>query len=325
MLSTNSKPVFLTGQVRSGGTLLTRIFDQSNELKVAYDTTHYMRFAYKNYEPLKDNYERLLLEMNDRLNKRWKLSINIEEIKDTILKYTNINNSIVYDSIMRSFLKINDDNIRWADRTVLRWGGIKPFLEMFPKGKVILNYRDPRAVLASYKLSTYLPEPMYLDIIFSTLSLFNFIASLGDASNRVHLIKYEDLIEKPEYIIKKASQFLEISYKDEMLNVDQFKDFKGQKFNTDSSFTSQKESIDRSSKDLWKEKLTNIEIYFAEMILKNHMETLGFDLLGINLNGEELDKFNILLDNEYIKKRFIYWKKNGNGLESHPDTVGAYD
>ena len=219
----------------------------------------------------------------------------------------------------------NNDNIRWGDRTALRWEGIKPFLKMFPHGKVIVNYRDPRAILASYKHSTYLPEPMYLDVIFSTLALFNYISSLGNVSKNVHLVKYEDLIEKPVYIIKKASQFLEIDYKDEMLNVAQFKDFKGEKFDTDSSFTSQKKSIDKSSRDLWREKLSNTEIHFTEMILKNHMLSFGFDLSGINLNQEELNKFKILLNDKYINKRFLYWKKNGNGLESHPDTVGAYN
>tara|TARA_A100000164_G_C21896373_1_gene768138 strand:- start:35 stop:1015 length:981 start_codon:yes stop_codon:yes gene_type:complete len=322
----NSKPVFFTGQVRSGGTLLTRIFDQSDNLKVAYDTIHYMKFAFKNYHPLEKNYSQLLIEMNERLNKRWELSINIKEIKDTLSKYSKITEAVVYDSIMRSFLKINNnDNIRWGDRTVLSWESINQFLEMFPQGKVIINYRDPRAILASYKHSTYLPEPMYLDVIFSTLALFNYISSLGEVSKSVHLIRYEDLIEKPAFIIKKASQFLEIDYKDEMLNVAQFKDFKGEKFDTDSSFTSQKETIDKSSRDLWREKLSNIEIYFTEMILKNHMLSFGFDLSEINLNQEELNKFKILLNDKYINKRFLYWKKNGNGLESHPDTAGAYN
>ena len=197
MLITNSKPVFFTGQVRSGGTLLTRIFDQSNELKVAYDTIHYMRFSFKNYYPLENKYDQLLNEINYRINKRWELSINIKEIKDTISKYSKITEAVVYDSIMRSFLRIsNNDDIRWGDRTALKWEGIKPFLKMFPHGKVIVNYRDPRAILASYKHSTYLPEPMYLDVIFSTLALFNYISSLGEVSKSVHLIRYEDLISE---------------------------------------------------------------------------------------------------------------------------------
>ncbi len=326
MSITNSKPVFFTGQVRSGGTLLTRIFDQSNELKVAYDTIHYMRFSFKNYHPLEKNYSQLLIEMNERLNKRWDLSINIKDIKDDISKYSKITDAIVYDCIMRSFLGIsNNYGIRWGDRTALRWEGIKPFLKMFPQGKAIINYRDPRAILASYKRSTYLPEPMYLDIIFSSLSLFNYISSLNKISKNIHLIKYEDLIENPQFIIKKASQFLEIDYKDEMLNVAQFKDFKGQKFNTDSSFTSQKESIDNSSRDLWKNNLSNIEIYFTEMILKDHMVSLGFNLSEINLNQKEITEFKKLLDNKYINKRILYWKKNGNGQENYPDKIGAYD
>ena len=292
MLITNSKPVFFTGQVRSGGTLLTRIFDKSDNLKVAYDTIHYMRFAFGNYHPLEKNYDRLLVEMNERLNKKWELSINIKEIKETVSKYSKITDAVIYDSIMRSFLRIsNNYGIRWGDRTALRWEGIKSFLKMFPQGKVIINYRDPRAILASYKYSTYLPEPMYLDTIFSSLALFNYIFSLDKNSKNIHLIKYEDLIENPEFIIKKASQFLEIDYKDEMLNVAQFKDFKGEKFDTDSSFTSQKETIDKSSRDLWKNNLSNVEIYLTEMVLKDQMVSLGYNLSEINLNQQETDEF----------------------------------
>ncbi len=326
MLITNSKPVFFTGQVRSGGTLLTRIFDKSDNLKVAYDTIHYMRFAFGNYHPLEKNYDRLLVEMNERLNKKWELSINIKEIKETVSKYSKITDAVIYDSIMRSFLRIsNNYGIRWGDRTALRWEGIKSFLKMFPQGKVIINYRDPRAILASYKYSTYLPEPMYLDTIFSSLALFNYIFSLDKNSKNIHLIKYEDLIENPEFIIKKASQFLEIDYKDEMLNVAQFKDFKGEKFDTDSSFTSQKETIDKSSRDLWKNNLSNVEIYLTEMVLKDQMVSLGYNLSEINLNQQETDEFKKILENKYINKRILYWKKNCNGQESFPDKIGAYD
>ena len=147
---------------------------------------------------------------------------------------------------------------------------------------------------------------MYLDTIFSSLALFNYIFSLDKNSKNIHLIKYEDLIENPEFIIKKASQFLEIDYKDEMLNVAQFKDFKGEKFDTDSSFTSQKETIDKSSRDLWKNNLSNVEIYLTEMVLKDQMVSLGYNLSEINLNQQETDEFKKILENKYINKRILY-------------------
>ena len=95
-----------------------------------------MRFAFGNYHPLEKNYDRLLVEMNERLNKKWELSINIKEIKETVSKYSKITDAVIYDSIMRSFLRIsNNYGIRWGDRTALRWEGIKSFLKMFPQVK----------------------------------------------------------------------------------------------------------------------------------------------------------------------------------------------
>ena len=94
-----------------------------------------------------------------------------------------------------------------------------------------------------------------------------------------------------------------------MLNVAQFKDFKGEKFDTDSSFTSQKETIDKSSRDLWKNNLSNVEIYLTEMVLKDQMVSLGYNLSEINLNQQETDEFKKILENKYINKRILYWKK----------------
>lgn len=326
MKTNDKKPIFFTGQMRSGGTLLTRIFEQSDELRVAYNTVHYMRFSYKKFEPIESNYENLLNAMNGRLKDRWELSLNVQSIKKTISGYSKIDEATVYDSIMKSFLNISDnDNIRWADRTAVKWEGIKPFLEMFPNGKAVHIYRDPRAVLASYKHMTYLPEPMYLDIIFSTLSMFKFLSSEDCLTSRVLLIKYEDLIEEPQKVVINACDFLDIKYKEEMLDVSKFKDFKGQKFDGNSAFVAQKTSIDKTSKSLWKDKLTNIELYLTEMILKQYMLFFGYELSGVDLSKSEFNELYDLLHEEYIYKRYAYWLKNGNGQESHPDTDGAYE
>jgi len=321
------KPVFFTGQMRSGGTLLTRIIDQSDEIKVAYDTVHYLRFAYSNYNPLCDNYKKLLMDMNSRLSERWDLSIDVETLSKELSSKKDISEAIVYDEIMKSFLNIEKDtNVRWGDRTAVRWEGIKPFLNMFPNGKAVHIYRDPRALLASYKHMTYLPEPMYLDIVFSTLAMFNYISDDSIRKNdNVYLIKYEELIENPELEIKKLCLFLEIEYKPSMLKVDQFKNFKGEKFDTDSSFTEQKISIDTSSKYIWKDKLTNVDVYLTEMILKKHMLTYGYELSAIDLDKDEFSDLYDLLHDEYILKRYTYWLKNCDGCESHPEDSSGYE
>ena len=66
---------------------------------------------------LEKNYDRLLVEMNERLNKKWELSINIKEIKETVSKYSKITDAVIYDSIMRSFLRISQQLWRFVGET----------------------------------------------------------------------------------------------------------------------------------------------------------------------------------------------------------------
>ena len=56
---------------------------------------------------------------------------------------------------------------KWGRKTQLVWRQIPDFLKIFPKGKAINIIRDPRSVLASFKKSTYNPEPAYLGAIFN--------------------------------------------------------------------------------------------------------------------------------------------------------------
>ena len=55
----------------------------------------------------------------------------------------------------------------WADKTQLVWTRVPDFLDMFPNGKVIHIVRDPRNVMASFKKSTYAPEPAYISAAFN--------------------------------------------------------------------------------------------------------------------------------------------------------------
>ena len=317
------KPIFISGLYRSGTTILTRIIDQANELCSTYDTIHFMRFSYNKYLPIEDNYKKLVQDTRDRVYNRWKLDFNVENVIN-YLEQKEITQATVYNCMMAEFLELKDDK-RWAEKTNVEWESIPDFLEMFPDGKVIHIYRDPRAVLASYKNMTNQPGLMYLDAIFASLAMFNFMQKNEIRNNKqIMLLSYEEFVKAPEKWVKNICEFLEVEFKDSMLNVSEFKDMYGNSFERNSSFKGHKNSIDTSSMDVWKEKLSDIEIYFCEMVLKSKLIEFDYELTGIDLNKDDFNKLYDILHDNFIEKRYKYWLKYGNGVQGYTNTENIY-
>jgi len=319
------RPVFISGLYRSGTTVLTRVFDQSDQLKITYDTIHFMRFSYNNYLPIEQSYINLVRDTHTRLQEKWSLKFNAQQVINAIEKNSVITQAVVYHELMKDFLHITDLDVNWGEKTNVVWENIPGFLEMFPKGRVLHIYRDPRAVLASYRDITYHPQPMYLDAIFCSLAMFNFIEK-DEIKNerRVFFIKYEDFVDKPEKSIKEICTFLEIDFHERMLDVKSFRDFYGKTFDTDSSFTGQKEHIDTSSVHLWREKLTQLEIYLTEWVLREKLLRFGYELSGVDLSKKDFEYLYDILHTDFLYKRYAYWLKNGDGVQAYPDNVSAY-
>lgn len=320
----DSKPVFISVLYRSGSTLLSLVLDQSSELNMSYDMIHFMRFSYGKYPPIEENFTSLVEDTSKRVADRWDQLLDVKDAVRRIKAHDKITEAVVYDEMMRSFLSIGPGE-RWGDRSAVRWTGILPFLEMFPQGKVIHIYRDPRAVLASYKFHTYHKEPMYLDATFAALAMFNYLKRPEIIKNEnILLLKYEDLVSAPDEQIKGVCRFLDIEFTDKMLDVGSFTENTGDPFDSNSSFKSNRKSIDKSCIDIWKEKLTRVDIHLTEMILKDKLIEYGYVLSGVDLNKEELREVETLLHSEFLLPRYNYWLETGDGQEAYPDTEGAY-
>lgn len=321
----NNNPVFISGLYRSGTTLLNRMLNQHINIRSTYDTIHYMRFSYNKYSPIEQNYKEIIVDTANRIKKKWDINLDINKTFK-LLENQPITESSVYDSIMKSFLNINDE-VRWCEKTNVEWESIPKFLDMFPNAKVIHIFRDPRAVLASYReMTIHKKEYMYLDAIFASLAMFNFINKIEIKSNpNILLIKYENFVSNPIIITKTICDFLNIHYSDKMIDVNSYKDKFGNKFDTDSSFTSQKNKIDTSSISLWENTLSNVEIYLCEKILKKHLIKYEYSLKNLELKPEDQNLLNTILNTPFIRKRYTYYLKYSNGQQAYPDTFGAYE
>lgn len=318
------RPIFISGLYRSGTKLLTRLIEQSREVKTTYDTIHFLRFSHNKYSPIELKYDQLVYDTRERVFNRWNMDFNADKTLECIKANSVISEAIVYDCMMREFLGLSVGQ-RWAEKTNVEWEGMSEFLDLFPHGQAIHIYRDPRAVLASYKHMTNQEGIKYLDAVFASLAMFNFIEQEHIKNNpRILLLKYEDFVLDPERAVRNICSFLGIEYEPSMLDASAFTDKYGNKLDTDSSFTEQKDKIDASSMEIWKEKLNSVEVYLTEMVLKDRMKIFGYELSGVDLSQQEFVELYAVLHDKFLIKRYKYWLKYANGVQAYPSMDDAY-
>ncbi len=316
------KPIFITGVYRTGTTLISRILNNHSDLSITYDSVHFMRFSFNKYNPVHkpSNFSSLVNEIQTRLEKRWNINLDSKKIINKLEKSSHINYAEVYHTIMSNLLLDNTTAKRWGEKTNMCWGKIPDFLKMFPKGKTILVVRDPRDVLISYKNMTTEPGLRYLDAVFALLGSFQSVDKfLHELSkDNFYLLKYEDLIRDAESVIQNLSKFLEIDFTPSMLDSKQFKDKIGNKWEGNSSFDKSIRGISHDAIGRWKSRISKVELYFVEMVLREQMLKLDYDLAASPLNTEEWKKLFNILNDDFIKQRYARWLKSGKGHESYP-------
>ena len=208
-MSTNLNPIFISGLYRSGTTSLAEIIDGIEGVNVAVGSIHFMRLVEK-FHPVEKNLKKALTFMGNEYKRKWKKNINIDIPKFVRIKNTDL--SSIYDQLMRELLNIGAKD-RWAEKTNVQWESIPNFLSIFPKGQVIHIYRDPRSVAASFKFFTRHRYPMFLDSVFASKAMFNYLDKnkVFLNSKRVTIIKFEDFFSKKNKSINDLLNFLKVN------------------------------------------------------------------------------------------------------------------
>jgi len=222
---------------------------------------------------------------------------------------------------MSTLLLQNSDAKNWGEKTNVCWRKIPDFLSMFPNGKTILMIRDPRDVLLSYKNMTTEPGLRYLDSAFACLDSFKtasrYLKNLSE--NNFCLIKYEDLVLNPQNVLNRICDFLEIEFNSIMLESEKFKDKSGNTWESNSAFKNKMKGISQDALSRWKKNMSNVEIYFVEMILREQILEFGYELGATPLTKIEWDDLFQILNDNFIKERYSYWLKTGYGHEKYPN------
>ena len=315
--------VLITGCYRSGTDYSSVILNNHPNFVVTTYTTSFMRYSYNQYNPInkKENYVNLLNEAKKRIKDRWNKNLDIKKIITHCKKEKKVTYGLLYDLMMGN-LFLNESIKKWGEKTQLAWRQIPDFFRLFPNGKAINIIRDPRSVLASFKKSTYNPEPAYLGAVFNCFDSMqkSHYYSKKYKSKFLHF-RYEDIALKPKKTLKKIYKFLNLKSDHDLLNEKKWLNADGSKFIHNSVFASKKEKKDdfdfKASIKRWKNHLSSSEIAFCEFINKEVMKLYNYKISNKDRDWSSL--LSIIFKDKKILRYFKKWLLKNEGIQEFPN------
>jgi len=170
----------------------------------------------------------------------------------------------------------------------------------FPSMKCIAVVRDPRAVIAS-KNATGEPYP-YIFMGRQWRKLASLAAYLDQTYEDVLLLRYEDIVSKPEEYVSRICSFLDIGYNESLLDLSLYRDGRGNPWKQNTSYKDVKSrKINARSVDKWKNILDERDVLSIEVFAHDWMRYFGYEpeYSADDINSLNFDQYK-RLDHEYL-------------------------
>ena len=321
----NKLKIFLTGTMRTGGSLLINMLSVHSKLIILNERLHFFRFIYNKYDPLNSNsLKRLLFDLDLRLRYRKNENIDkdflFKKIFDLGISYSNIHLTLM-DYLIKNPNKI------WGEYTALAWKNIPNFLSLHSYSKAIHIIRDPRSVLSSWKKLSSIGNFAYLNCIFNWYDSAHYMNNYKNnlSESDYFPVIYEDLMKNPEEETKKIINFLGLSFEKSLIDSNMWAD----KLNSNKLVSIPRSahegnnilgfSMDRTKN--WKKNLDDWEILFLEYCLTEEM--IKFNYTPVTTLNERTKDINLILKdkvfkNELLHKNYFELKNNKKGSSNYP-------
>lgn len=210
-------PFFILGSQRSGTTMLRLMINRHSRLAVPHETGFITPF-YRDraaYNDCADAFDvaRLLRDVA-----RHKLVVrgNLIPDPDSVLAREPRDYRAFVEAVMDAYRK-REGKARWGDKTPFYTQDVDILRRIFPEAKIIHLVRDGRDVVASQKsiewMSGNVPK-LARDWAWKVTLLHK----VGNCLGADYLeVRYEDLVQAPETVLREICSFLGEAYEPEML------------------------------------------------------------------------------------------------------------
>lgn len=281
----HSPPFFIIGTERSGSNLLRLILNAHSGIAVPHPP-HILKF----FSPLEESYGDLgqasamqalvtdVLALLDAHIYPWDKVIDPQKIIQTI-HATPLPQTLVgvffslYDEYLRQSTKR-----RWGCKSTFVIHHVERVLAACPAAKFIVLVRDPRDVAVSSRHSIFNPfHPYFTAKLWREQQLEGLKWLSSERSDNFHLVRYEDLIERPQETVLAICRFLGEAYEPGMLEY--YRSSSAQKSRSlSSSWQNLGGPIQGANRNKFKQGLSPQEIRIVEGVTGDLMARFGYPL-----------------------------------------------
>ena len=272
-------PFFIIGSGRSGNTLLRSILSGNSDISIPPES-YRIPFAIKkfhifNNRDWEDIVSQVLKEFEDcKEFYTWEIDITdaqkrLENIADSKRTLSNI-----FDELFCTYTEKHSPGSKiWGDKTPMNTLYLDWIGTVFPRYKFIHIIRDGRDVASSY-----LKMERYDTILEAANRWINSIESAQSFGSKIKEnymeIRYEELVTKPEEVIKDTCDFLDIDYDSKML--DHTKQVKKLGDTDKEHHSNLSKPISSDSVGKWRNNLSESDQESITKLLHKHLQRLGY-------------------------------------------------
>ena len=269
----NCPNYFIIGVGRSGTSLLQSMLNAHSQVAFVPETSFVRRFLITNElgKRLKKHGKKRLGDFlsNDYLMKR--LGLDIPAIINNMDFKPKSLSQDIYCSLLDVYKKKENKSIVGdKDPRLIEY---LPFIKkFFPNSYVIHIIRDPRDVLLSkMKTDWSKNRPWVLHVLINKIQLSYAVKARGYFGDRFIEIKYEELLQNPEIVLKDMCKKIHIDFEANMLRFA----LSAKKLVSDNEMQWKKETLGpllKNNKNKWKTQLSSWKAAFVE-----HNVGMAFD------------------------------------------------
>lgn len=176
------------------------------------------------------------------------------------------------------------------------WAGefVWPLLASFPDANAVVIVRDPRAVAASKNVHTEKYPWLFLTRQWRKLAALAWLAAHDDSlGGRIHLVRYEDLVERPEENIRALCRSSKLDYEERLINPAEYRDGDDAPWFQNSSHYAEVRAFNPASIGRWRDVLSSQETEFVEAVCWPEMRLFGYELERFDPNNPDEVTFDL--------------------------------
>ena len=287
-------PIFIVGNSRSGTTLVSRILKKHPKIHILNET-HFME-EFKSYHVnlsslSRDTIWKLVNQMLTIQRKDYYRKFQYQEYPEDAKRIISVffkHHKQNFNTLNRVFFEYEATRHgkEWAgDQTPRHIFYVQKLQEMYPSAKFIQMVRNPCAVLFSQKnkwkaglrwgvpkfeiIRTFLNyHPITTAYLWKKCIEAGWKAHQTISKGAMKIVLFENLVENPGKEIKELCDFLQIEFFPDMINVS---------VEMSSSISEEGyKGISKSVSQRWIGSLSETEVFIAEILTSNQLQSLGY-------------------------------------------------